>query len=201
MLLRETCCHSGSRSAGRPFFGITLRVNLAVHAATVLATLPALSALSGLLLTALMLSTAGLALAALLLLTGLLLPTLLRIALLLLRVARILLFIRHRDVLLCFRSPPSNAITTRERLLGFLAPALIFSATNWKITGKCQLSDQASGSIPPGADPGFRLCRAQAALLRVGGDKDLPGIREAADAWNISSSSLLTASRSVRSTA
>jgi hypothetical protein len=149
MLLRETCCHSGSRSAGRPFFGITLRVNLAVHAAAVLATLPALSALSGLLLTALMLSTAGLALAALLLLTGLLLPALLRIALLLLRVARILLFIRHRDVLLCFRSPPSNAITTRERLLGFLAPALIFSATNWKITGKCQLSDQASGSIAP----------------------------------------------------
>ena len=106
MLLRETCCHSGSRSAGRPYFGITLRVNLAVHAAAVLATLPALPALSGLLLTALMLSTAGLALAALLLLTGLLLPALLRIALLLLRVARILLFIRHRDVLHGFWKPP-----------------------------------------------------------------------------------------------
>jgi len=73
---------------------------LAVHAA-VLATLPALS---GLLLAALMLLT-GLALSALLLLAGLALPTLLGITLLLL-VARILLLVRHVDVLHRFQEAP-----------------------------------------------------------------------------------------------
>jgi hypothetical protein len=62
--------------------------------------LAALPTLSGLLLTALVLSAlSGLALAALLLLTGLLLAALLRIALLLRVALWILLFIRHRDVL------------------------------------------------------------------------------------------------------
>jgi hypothetical protein len=69
----------------------------------VLATLSALSAVSGFLLAALMLLT-GLSLSALLLLAGLALPTLLRITLLLL--ARILLFVRHVDVLHEFRKPP-----------------------------------------------------------------------------------------------
>jgi len=77
-------------------------MDLAVHAA-VLATLSALSALSGFLLAALMLLT-GLSLSALLL-AGLALPTLLRITLLLL-LARILLFVRHVDVLHEFRKPP-----------------------------------------------------------------------------------------------
>jgi hypothetical protein len=77
-------------------------MDLAVHAA-VLATLSPLSALSGFLLAALMLLT-GLSLSALLLLAGLALPTLLRITLLLL--ARILLFVRHVDVLHEFRKPP-----------------------------------------------------------------------------------------------
>jgi len=79
-------------------------MDLAVHAA-VLATLSALSALSGFLLAALMLLT-GLSLSALLLLAGLALPTLLRITLLLLLLARILLFVRHVDVLHKFRKPP-----------------------------------------------------------------------------------------------
>jgi hypothetical protein len=69
--------------------------------------LAALSALSGLLLATLMLFT-GLALAALLTLAGLALPTLLRIALLLL-VARVLLFVRHVDVLHQLRKPPVQA--------------------------------------------------------------------------------------------
>ena len=77
-------------------------MDLAVHAA-VLAALSTLSALSGFLLAALMLLT-GLSLSALLLLAGLALPTLLRITLLLL--ARILLFVRHVDVLHKFRKPP-----------------------------------------------------------------------------------------------
>jgi hypothetical protein len=126
MLLREPAAIADQGPRAGPFSESRSAQILAVHTAAVLATL---SALSGLLLTALMLSAAGLALAALLLLTGLLLPALLRIALLLLRVARILLFIRHRDVLHCFRSPPSNAMTTRQRLSRFLAPSLIFSAT------------------------------------------------------------------------
>jgi hypothetical protein len=75
-------------------------MDLAVHAA-VLATL---SALSGFLLAALMLLT-GLSLSALLLLAGLALPTLL------LLLARILLFVRHVDVLHKFRKPPR---TTRR---------------------------------------------------------------------------------------
>jgi membrane-bound metal-dependent hydrolase YbcI (DUF457 family) len=72
----------------------------------VLAALPALSALPGLLLAALVLAAlSGLALAALLLLAGLLLAALLRIVLL--RVALwILLFVRHRDVLHGFWKPP-----------------------------------------------------------------------------------------------
>ena len=78
-------------------------MDLAVHAA-VLAALSTLSALSGFLLAALMLLT-GLSLSALLLLAGLALPTLLRITLLLL-LARILLFVRHVDVLHKFRKPP-----------------------------------------------------------------------------------------------
>jgi hypothetical protein len=76
-------------------------MDLAVHAAV----LAALSALSGFLLAALMLLT-GLSLSALLLLAGLALPTLLRITLLLLLLARILLFVRHVDVLHKFRKPP-----------------------------------------------------------------------------------------------
>jgi hypothetical protein len=86
-------------------FDIELRAKLAVHAAAMLAALPTLS---GLLLTALVLSAlSGLALAALLLLTGLLLAALLRIVLLLLRVALwILLFVRHLDVLHGFWKPP-----------------------------------------------------------------------------------------------
>jgi hypothetical protein len=80
-------------------------IELAVHPAAMLAALPTLS---GLLLTALVLSAlSGLALAALLLLTGLLLAALLRIVLLLLRVALwILLFVRHLDVLHGFWKPP-----------------------------------------------------------------------------------------------
>jgi hypothetical protein len=83
-------------------------MDLAVHAA-VLAALSTLSALSGFLLAALMLLT-GLSLSALLLLAGLALPTLLRITLLLL-LARILLFVRHVDVLHKFGKPPR---TTRR---------------------------------------------------------------------------------------
>jgi hypothetical protein len=67
-----------------------------------------LAALTGLLLTALMLLT-RLTLTALLLLAGLALPTLLRIALLVLWVARVLLFVRHFDVLHTVSgSPPSG---------------------------------------------------------------------------------------------
>jgi hypothetical protein len=77
-----------------------------------LAALSALAALSGLLLTALVLLT-GLSLPALLLLTGLALPTLLRITLLLL-VARVLLLVRHIDVLHSFGSPPSQPKITPE---------------------------------------------------------------------------------------
>jgi hypothetical protein len=79
-------------------------MDLAVHAA-VLATLSALSALSGFLL------------AALLLLAGLALPTLLRITLLLL-LARILLFVRHVDVLHNFRKPPYDKTITLEAWRG-----------------------------------------------------------------------------------
>jgi hypothetical protein len=83
----------------------------------VLATLPdVLAALSGLLLAALMLFT-GLALSALLLLAGLALPTLLGITLLLL-VARILLLVRHVDVLHLFRKPPVRLTITSERWRG-----------------------------------------------------------------------------------
>jgi hypothetical protein len=72
----------------------------------VLATLPAvLAALSGLLLAALMLFT------------GLALPTLLGITLLLL-VARILLLVRHVDVLHLFRKPPYDVTITSERWRG-----------------------------------------------------------------------------------
>ena len=84
-------------------------MDLAVHAA-VLATL---SALSGFLLAALMLLT-GLSLSALLLLAGLALPTLLQITLLLL-LARILLFVRHVDVLHKFRKPPYDKTITPLR--------------------------------------------------------------------------------------
>jgi hypothetical protein len=88
-------------------------MDLAVHAA-VLATL---SALSGFLLAALMLLT-GLSLSALLLLAGLALPTLLRITLLLLLLARILLFVRHVDVLQSFESPPYDKTITLEAWRG-----------------------------------------------------------------------------------
>ena len=86
-------------------------MDLAVHAAV----LAALSALSGFLLAALMLLT-GLSLSALLLLAGLALPTLLRITLLLL--ARILLFVRHVDVLHKFRKPPYDETITLEAWRG-----------------------------------------------------------------------------------
>jgi hypothetical protein len=87
-------------------------MDLAVHAAV----LSALSALSGFLLAALMLLT-GLSLSALLLLAGLTLPTLLRITLLLL-LARILLFVRHIDMLHKFRKPPYDETITLEAWRG-----------------------------------------------------------------------------------
>jgi hypothetical protein len=84
----------------------------------VLAALSALlAALSRLLLAALMLLT-GLPVSALLLLAGLALPTLLRITLLLL-LARILLFVRHVDVLhQVFGSPPSDVTITLQAWRG-----------------------------------------------------------------------------------
>jgi hypothetical protein len=84
----------------------------------VLAALSAvLAALSGLLLAALMLLT-GLALSALLLLAGLALPTLLWIALLLL-LARILLLVRHVDVLHWVSgSPPYDTRITLQAWRG-----------------------------------------------------------------------------------
>jgi hypothetical protein len=81
------------------------------------AVLATLSALSGLLLAALMLLT-GLPMSALLLLAGLALPTLLRIALLLL-LARILLLVRHVDVLHWVSgSPPYDVTITPQAWRG-----------------------------------------------------------------------------------
>jgi hypothetical protein len=97
-------------------------MDLAVHAAVLAALSTLLAALSGLLLAALMLLT-GLLLAALLLLAGLALPTLLRIALLLL-LTRILLLIRHVDVLHQLRKPPVQANDNAGAVVRFL-PALV----------------------------------------------------------------------------
>ena len=138
---------------------------LAVHAA-VLATLPAvLAALSGLLLAALMLFT-GLALSGLLLLAGLALPTLLRINLLLL-VARILLLVRHVDVLHLFRKPPVRRDDNLREVAWFLAALLELSATACKITRKCGSKDgQEHGSTVPqtlSCNETPPLCRAGSA--------------------------------------
>jgi hypothetical protein len=167
---------------------------LAVRAAVLAAALSTLSALSGLILTALMLSAAGLALAALLLLawlllTWLLLAALLRIALLLLRVAlRILLLVRHWDALHGFWKPPVPPAITRERRWRFLFRLLVFSATYWKIMGKCLVFGRVKCLIAS-----FHGCGFPALPHRSGPVKTLPGIRKAADAWNISSSSSSTA--------
>jgi hypothetical protein len=92
-------------------------MNLAVHAAVLAALSALLATLSGLVLATLMLRT-GLPLSALLLLAGLALPTLLRITLLLL-LARILLFVRHVDVLhQVFGSPPSDPTITPQAWRG-----------------------------------------------------------------------------------
>jgi hypothetical protein len=97
------------RSGGPP---LPEKIVLAVHVAAVLATLSTmLAALSGLVLTALMLLT-GFSLSALLLLARLLLAALLGIALLVLP-ARILLLIRHWDVLHWFWKPPMRLRVTR----------------------------------------------------------------------------------------
>jgi hypothetical protein len=89
------------RSGGLPLF---LTPILAVHAAVLAALSALLATLAGLLLAALVLFT-GLALSALLLLAGFALPALLGVSLLLL-VARILLLIRHVDVLHQFLEAP-----------------------------------------------------------------------------------------------
>ena len=108
---------NGSPPGGRAA-ALIEQMDLAVHVAV-------LAALSGLVLTALMLLT-GLPVSALLLLAGLALATLLRLALptllrisLLLLLARILLFIRHWDVLHRFSgSPPTGATITSQAWRG-----------------------------------------------------------------------------------
>jgi hypothetical protein len=169
----------------------------------VLAALSALPALSGLLLAALMLSALSrFALAALLLLAGFLLAALLRIALLVLRVALwILLFVRHRDVLHGFWKPPVQRHDNPRTLIGVPRGfAHIFGN---------ELENH--GKMPPfaaaGAEQGSRGATSFPALprgsrpVKTRRGSRFAGIREAADAWNISSSSSSTASRSVPSTA
>jgi 4-hydroxybenzoate polyprenyltransferase len=90
--------------------------------------LAALSTLTGLVLTALMLLT-GLALAALLLLAGFVLAALLRILLLLL-LARILLFVRHWDVLHRLSEAPRPTKDNPQLTSQFLVALLRFSVTN-----------------------------------------------------------------------
>jgi hypothetical protein len=112
--------------------------DLAVHAAVLTALSALLAALSGLLLAALMLLT-GLSLPALLLLAGLALPTLLGIALLLL-LARILLLIRHVDVLHKFRKPPVRRNDNPPGMVWFLPALLELLATACKIKRKSGLN-------------------------------------------------------------
>jgi hypothetical protein len=126
----KTAAH---RDGGLP---LSCETDLAVHAA-VLATL---SALSRLLLAALMLLT-GLSLSALLLLAGLALAALLGIALLLL-VARILLFVRHVDVLHQFSEAPRATEGNPRDVAWFLAWTLELWATDWKIKRKCGSNDR-----------------------------------------------------------
>src|SRR6185437_8326556 len=113
-------------------------MDLAVHAAVLAALSALLATLSGLVLATLMLRT-GLPLSALLLLAGLALPTLLRITLLLLLLARILLFVRHVDVLhQSFRKPPVRRNDNPPSVAWFLPALLELSATTWKIRRKCR---------------------------------------------------------------
>jgi hypothetical protein len=108
---------------------------LAVRAAAMLAALSAmLAALAGLLLAALVLLT-GLVLSALLLLAGLALPALLGVSLLLL-VARIMLLIRHVDVLRHVLEAPRPTKGNSPRVARFLPAMLELSATVCKITRK-----------------------------------------------------------------
>jgi hypothetical protein len=93
-----------------------------------LSTLAALATLTGLVLTALMLLT-GLALAALLLLAGFGLAALLRIILLLL-LARILLFVRHWDVLHGLLEAPRPTDDNPQLTAQFLVVLPLFLATN-----------------------------------------------------------------------
>ena len=109
---------------------------LAVHATVLTALLAALlAALTWLLLTALVLLT-GLTLPALLLLAGLALPTLLWFALLVLRVARVLLFVRHFDVLHTVLEAPVRPENNAQAVVQFLMATPRISAKVCKITRK-----------------------------------------------------------------
>jgi len=93
-----------------------------------------LAALAGLLLAALVLLT-GLVLSALLLLAGLALAALLGVSLLLL-VARIMLLIRHVDVLRQVLEAPRPTKDNSPSVARFLPQTLELSATDCKIKGK-----------------------------------------------------------------
>ena len=107
---------------------------LAVHATVLTALSTLLAALTWLLLTALMLLT-RLTLPALLL-AGLALPTLLWFALLVLRVARVLLFVRHFDVLHTVLEAPVPPENNAQAVVQFLMATPRISAKVCKITRK-----------------------------------------------------------------
>jgi branched-chain amino acid transport system permease protein len=155
----------------------------AVHVAvlaTLAAVLTALTALSGLLLPTLMLFT-RLALSALLL-AGLALPTLLRIALRVLRVARVLL-VRHFDVLHgVSEAPPSQAKDNARAVVRFLPAAPSISSNVCKIGRKCGAnSTQWPGSValPQSTAAGDAAALPHGiSLLRLHGDSQGSGRME-----------------------
>jgi hypothetical protein len=143
-----------------------LKPTLAVHAAAVLAALAALlAALARLLLAALVLLT-GLVLSALLLLAGLTLAALLGVSLLLL-VARIVLLIRHVDVLRQVLEAPRPTKDNSPSVARFLPTMLELSTTACKITRKLGSKDPKGNrsAVPnaPSCKAGLALCRARSA--------------------------------------